>query len=219
MITEQVSFKINVESISLLYESLYRSRYNSPQYKFKPTEKALQQIDKFIKEADLFYSLHSIGTNFIITYFLFQFNRVSEQTINRFSSRDSKGVITAVGKIQIYDIVGGKAFLYYRQRDHKFDFVIHQSPFIEKYGISTTYLKNLITKKIKEKSLNKAEELSKKRFFGTVKGTSNCIDTTTLFNHLSPSCAMCFFKGPCKQLLQTTYPLIATERGYNGNSN
>ncbi len=218
MTATQQTQTITKDQIVLLYQSLYRCRYNSPEYKFKPTEKALQQIEKFIKEVDLYYSLHSVGINFLVNYFLFQFNRVSEQTINRFASKQN-GVITAVGKIQVYDIIGSKAFLYYRQRNWNFDFIIEQSPFIKKYNISITYLKKLVTQDIKEKPLNRSEEQAKKRFHGTVKGTTYCIDSTSLFNHLSSLCALCFFKSSCKQLLKQNYPEIYIERGYVGTGN
>lgn len=174
------------------YTDFYRKKYSNKNYLFIPSFKADKTIDIFLLQLDKEYKLSCIGNNFLIRYFNFQFNRLDGLVFKRFAS-EKEG-----GKVQIYDVVGKKAFKYWLDRDIGFDFKIH----------------NISFNKVDLNILSKAEEIEKNRFVNTNRGQLNCIEKTSLFNHKSSICLLCMYKNDCKQLLKNNYINIFTKRGY-----
>lgn len=189
------------------YEYFYQRKYQSPKYKFKPTSQALSKINEFIQLLDEKYDLHTLGSNFLINYFVFQFNRVHDQVFKRFAGKD------VGGKVQIYDIIGKKAFQYWTERDTQFDFILQNSA-NSKIKISIAEIKSLLEEQESRPSILTSEEIEKKRFHNTDRGLVNCIQSTSLFNHQSYYCRMCSFKSVCKNILKTNYSHIYKQRGY-----
>lgn len=189
---------ITDKDIIRFYEFFYKEKYGNEGYRFKPSIKADHTIQNFLSNLNDRYNIHLIGTHFLSRYFSFQFRRVENQVFKRFAGRDEGG------KIQIYDIVGRKAFDYFEKRDVKFDYIIETPLPIsrEKKGFV-------------EASTDRYEEIEKKRFLNTSRGLLNCIDRTSLFNHKSSYCILCENKVSCKELLKKNYKAIYDNRGYD----
>lgn len=203
---------INTSTIINLYTYFYGKKYNSSKYKFSPPSKAISKIAEFLKELDKKYNLNSLGKVFITQYFLFQFNRTHKQVFQRFASRDSRGNILVAGKIQIYDIIGKKAFKYWLDRDIKFDYVLLNCEFLKECNIRVSEVYSLFKAVNVESRTLHSEEIEKSRFFNTRRGFINCIEKTTLFNHYSQYCITCLSKVDCKKVLSINYPSIYKER-------
>ncbi len=183
------------EDIVKYYEFFYRRKYGNEKYKFAPSIKADREIHNLLSKLNDKYNLDTIGDNFLSRYFSFQFNRVEGQVFKRFAGKD------VGGKIQIYDIIGRKAYEYFEKRNTKFDFII-QIPI------------NIVKKNSQYKQSNIAEEIERKRFFNTPRGIVHCLERTSLYNHKSPNCILCIHKIPCKELLKVNYKQIYEDRGY-----
>lgn len=189
-----------------LYTIFYSKIYKNDKYVFVPSEKAEKQIYKFIEFLKSKYGLESIGVNFLITYFVFQFGywlKLELEEKSNFSDR-----------IQLPFIIGNKAIERWQNRNVNFDWTLYQSNFVQQYKISTSQIKDLF-KHDQVNITNLAEEKEKKKFFNADKGLLHCIDRTTLFNNRSAICITCKNKDVCKQLLKDNYLHIYIGRGYN----
>lgn len=191
--------------IHYLYQLFYRKVYGNEKYIFNPTEAATKHLDKFVILLNEKYNLQCVGINFLITYFVFQFDYWTKLEIKQKSNWSDK--------IQLSYIIGDKAFVRWMIRDMNFDWTIHQSDFLKKYQISTQEIKDFF-KDEKTSLLNKAEEIEKKRFYNTERHFLNCVEKTTLYNHHSPLCIICKNKIDCKIMLQSNYENIYIARGY-----
>lgn len=187
---------IGKQEIIILYEHFYSIKYGNSSYKFTPSTKADQEIDKFLFYLDQKHKLISLGPVFLTRYFYFQFKRVENLVFKRFSSKDKSG------KIQIYDIIGKKAISYWEKRDTSFDFIL------------PNYINVKFDKKEDFKKVTIYEDIEKQRFFNTTRGLINCLDKTTLFDHKSSFCILCTMKNDCKKLLEKNYNKIYVSRGY-----
>lgn len=190
--------------IHYLYQLFYRKVYGNEKYIFNPSEKAQDQIKKFIELLDERYKLERIGINFLISYFVFQFDYWTKCEIKEKTNWSDK--------IQLSYIIGGKAFIRYDTRDVKFDWTISQSDFLKEYNVSTESIKNFF--KESDDSLNKVEEREKEKYFNTERHFLHCIETTTLYNHRSSWCTVCKNKVDCKVMLKSNYENIYASRGY-----
>lgn len=205
---------IGYTEIVKCYQYFYSKKYNSPNYIFKPSKSAENKIYTFLNQLDLKFHLASIGNNFIINYFLFQFNRVENLSFSRFSTKSENGSILKEGRIQIVDIIGKKALLYFVCRNPIFDYKLRAEGFYIKYQVSFNDIVASFKKEVIDISsaLNIAEEVEKKRFHNSDLGISNCIAKTTLFNRKSKFCLSCIDKKSCKQILKNNYPIIYESR-------
>jgi hypothetical protein len=183
----------------------YRKVYGNEKYIFNPSEKAQCQIKKFIELIDERYKLETVGINFLISYFVFQFDYWTKCEIKEKTNWSDK--------IQLSYIIGGKAFVRYDTRDVKFDWTISQSDFLKKYNVSTQSIKDFFIQ-YDETSLNQVEENNKKKFYNTERHFLNCIENTSLYNHRSQLCIVCKNKVDCKVMLKSNYENIYVARGY-----
>ncbi len=184
------------EDVIKYYQHFYIKKYGNDSYVFKPSTKALVQIEAFLINLHSEYKLETLGPVFLSRYFSFQFKRIEGQNFKRFSSVKGDD-----GKVQIYDIIGKKAYEYWINRDKEFDFTM-------KLNLNLIINKHIDT-------LSKAEEIEKKRFFNTDTGIANCLMRTTLYNHKSTSCILCIHKLDCKKILKVNYPQIYKHRNYD----
>src|ERR1035438_4891216 len=106
---------IIVEDIIKYYQYFYINKYGNDSYVYKPSAKASDQIAYFLEVLHSEYKIETLGPVFLSRYFSFQFKRIEGQDFKRFSS--SKG---DDGRVQIYDIVGKKAYEYWMNRDREF---------------------------------------------------------------------------------------------------
>lgn len=192
--------------IYYLYQLFYRRFYGNEKYIFNPSQNMQSHISKFIELIDKKYQLDSIGLNFLITYFIFQFEY--------WSKLDIKERTDWSDRIQLNWIIGEKAFDRWIKRDSAFDYQLYISDFCLKYKIRRSEIKDFF-KEEDDTFLNKAEEIEKARFHNEEKGLVNCLTSTTLFYHRSPLCVSCKEKIDCKKLLKVNYEQIYLVRGYN----
>lgn len=186
--------------IHYVYQLFYSRVYGNSSYVFKPTERMEKMILKFLSMVDNKYKLETIGVNFIVSYFTFQFNYWDGLELNNYSKR-----------IDLSFIIGEKAFDRWVNRNQNFDWTISESKFLKKNKISISQIKNFF-KESDYNVVNKFEEIEKKRFFATDKGFLNCIEKTTLYNNKSGLCLSCNFKDDCKKLLSNNYPVLYKNR-------
>ena len=187
-----------------LYQIFYAKKYGNEKYVFVPTEKALVQINGFLNIIDKKHKLESVGVNFFLRYFIFQFSYWENCNIVTFSER-----------ITLPLIIGNKAFQRYEERDKSFDWILYQSDFIKNYKINTQKIISFFADECNESTLNLFEESEKKRFFNTPRGFLNCVEKTTLYYHRSKHCLLCKNKDDCKKLLLQNYSSIYESRGYS----
>lgn len=184
------------ENIVQYYEYFYSKKYSNQKYIFTPSSRAIDAIAEFIQYLEKRHKLITLGQRFLSRYFSFQFKRVENMVIKRFSSKDKSG------RIQIYDIIGRKAIEYWESRDVEYDYTLIHTVALFKEPL------------LQKEVINLAEELERKRFFNTNRGQVNCLEKTTLFNHKSTNCLLCNFKRECKLLLKVNYQHIYMRRGY-----
>lgn len=195
--TNQISKMIVRSDIVNYYEFFYIKKYGNKSYKFSPTTKANESVQKFLEILNNRYNLESVGPKFLSMYYSFHYKRLDGMVIKRFSSKDVSG------RFQIYDFIGAKSFNYWLKRDKNFDYLLDQSVPVKQPFQFTGEIKII-----------KSEEIEKKRFFNSDRGVLNCIEKTTLYNHKSSNCTLCSFKTNCKEILRLNYKKIFKDRGY-----
>ena len=189
------------KKIVTLYELFYRGLYKQEGYIYSPSESAHKQIENFIKLLDKAYTIESIGNDFLITYFTFQFAYWSELNIDSYN----KSVVISY-------IIGPKAFQRWRDRDAEYDFTIFTT-LIKKTGLTKGEVLKAIEVFSDVRSDNlKHEEAEKKRFEGTDRQFLHCIENTTLIHPRSLCCIVCKDKADCKKLLEERFPQIYYHR-------
>lgn len=190
------------KKIVALYELFYKKLYNQENYIYTPSQTAEKQILNFIKLLDKKYTLESIGNNFLVTYFIFQFAYWSELEIDAYNKT-----------IVVSYIVGPKAFQRWLDRDVEYDFTI-DSTLIQKTNVTKGEALKLIEEEGEERNDDKwrHEEIERKRFEGTDRQLTNCIENTTLYHPKSLTCIMCKEKATCKALLEERFPQIYFHR-------
>lgn len=151
------------------------------------------------------YKIESVDANFLITYFVYQVNFLINGGIEEKKNWNDKIVLTY--------IISKHAFERWLSRNKDFDFTIRTSPFLKMYKINLLEITNVLGKSEKD-GLNRSEEHEKERFHNTLKGLTQCVLTTTLYNHRSKLCVTCNNKDDCKKLLENNYPELYKEREY-----
>lgn len=107
-------------------------------------------------------------------------------------------------KAQFLDVGGKSGMLYYIDQ------------WLIEGGLSRDKLERMIAVK-KEHRLAKliyieAEDLTKRRFFGTETGFAICIKSTTGWTPKSPLCASCVSAGKCMEITEKKYPELTRLR-------
>lgn len=180
-----------------LYELFYRKLYNQELYIYSPSESAYRQTDNFLKLLDKKYTLESIGDNFLVTYFIFQFAYWSELDISAYTKN-----------IVISYIIGPKAFQRWTGRDPEFDYTIDLFQ-AKKTKVTKREALSLITGVSEQRQDKlKHEDRERSRFANTDRQLNHCIENTTLFNPRSKHCLACKEKITCKEILEERFPQI-----------
>jgi len=173
------------EHIGILYEYFFVKMTGWKNYKFRPSDNQEKQISNFVKLLHKNYHLLSIGPNFLIDYYTFQFKYWSELD-TRFE-----------GKVMLNWVVGKKALDRWDNKQSSWNYFLQE--FIKRFNID----KDILVAKLNGvKIVNKIplQDIEKLRFYNTERGFVNCIEVTTLYNHRSKLCIFCKFKKDCKKL-------------------
>lgn len=194
-------YNYHLKMLVLFYQHFYQRFSNikkqSPNYIFKPSEKAFKVIDNFITEI-LKERIYSVGFTFYFNYFCFQWSFL-------YHSEKIK-----VMRITPNDVFTKKSFENYSNRKKDFDNL--NKEFCRKLGIRSIDLKQLsepIQNPIKletEESFD-IEEWQRNRFpADDNRRFTNCVLTTTLYAKSSSCVIDCYFKSSCKKLKYKLYP-------------
>ena len=181
------------------YTYFYKKRFNSLNYKYKPSEKAEKTINSFIKLVDKHYNLKLVGKNFLWDFFLYGFNYWRDAKLQAFH-----------GQFRIELIIGKKAFDRWYQNERDDHWVVEKSEIIRLYG----FIKSDLIKPEKIIYTGEHEIIIKKLHYNTQLGFFHCLNNTTLYNHKHTCCITCNFKNDCKKLLKENLPQIYKLRGY-----
>jgi len=188
------------QNIKTLYEFFYRKIYNQKLYTFCPSESAEKQIKNFINLLHKRYNIESLGDQFIVNYFIFQFKYWIQLDIQAFNKQ-----------INLSYIIGPKAFQRYIDRDVEFDWTLTSVVF-KKTEILKSQLLRVIEITSDRKDELRYEELEKQRFQKSDRQFLHCIENTTLYTPKSKHCLTCTEKIECKNLLEEKYPQIFYHR-------
>lgn len=191
---------ISEQDVINFYQYFYRKRFNSFNYKFKPSEKAEKVIKTFITLLDKHYNLKLVGHSFLYDFFMYQFNYWRDAKIEAFH-----------GKFRIELIIGNKAVDRFNLNERDDHWVIEKSEIISLYGFKKS---DLIPQEKPEEYQGSYEITIKNKNYNTPTGFFNCIENTTLYNHKHKCCMLCDFKADCKKVLKENFPKIYEQRGY-----
>lgn len=183
-----------------VYETYYIAYFHNQGYRFTPNKNHKSLIDNFIKWLDSEYGIESIGSDFIIRYFDYQFWYWSNINYkNRFQ------LTWVIGKKAINrwkeEVEGGKLSKkeYFIRKDLNVDF--------------NKIVSDILEEEVKDdiRGFEEKENLEKLKYYNTLAGFVNCIENTTMYR----SCQLCFtcdYKEECKDILKKTYPKIYYKR-------
>lgn len=192
--------QIDKELIIRFYTYFYQRRFNSPKYKYRPSERALKIINTFLKLLEKHFGLNMIGEEFLWGYFVYQFNYWRDAQLE-----------AMYGKFRIELVIGKKALQRYIDNEYDNMWVIGKSEILSKYDFNSS---DLIPPAPVTPFTGAGEIKVKQRFYGTSRGFLTCLETTTLYNHQHKCCLFCKFKNDCKQVLKDNYRNIYDKRGY-----
>ncbi len=188
------------DDIIRYYTYFYKKRFNSFNYKFKPTEKSEKTIQTFIKLIEKKYGMKLVGKNFLWDYFIYGFNYWRDAKLQAFH-----------GQFRIELILGKKAFERFNDKEKDDHWVIEKSEIIKLYDFKKSDL--VVAQIVPYKG--DYEVNIKKLYYGTPEGLYQCISNTTMYNHKHLLCIKCPFKDDCKKILKEKLPNIYKQRGYD----
>lgn len=152
-------------------------------------------LQSFERDLGKFYDIDSIGLQFLIEYFIFQFQYWHDKETKR--------------KMTLNWVTGEKAIK--RWIDRVEYYRIFNRDFLKKYGILIDDLLSLCSNYNRKLKINHHEEVEKLRFSGT-KRLVHCLEFTSLFHPLSKTCISCKYSEECRELQKTNYPAIYRNR-------
>lgn len=188
------------EKVCKIFDVFYQKVFKTANFNLDLSRnKQRKQVDNFIKLISKNYYLPSIGTNFFISYFCFQF----EYWENKKTKRN----------VSLGWIIGKKAFKRWIDRSESSEYFSNK--FLLEYAIDLNALRIDLHEDelVKNEVLDNCEEIEKIRFTGEAR-LFNCLHHTTMFNHRSGTCLSCPQSRDCKILLKAKYPFTYKKRGY-----
>ena len=189
----------NDKAISRLFDFFYARVYKGSHFKLDLSIKRNKSlIDSFFKALSVYYPIDSVGLNFLLGFFSFAFGYYANKTTKY--------------RISLNWIIGKTMVKKFFEKKQTTQFYVDR--FLKEYNIDLTVLHSTIVEEdLEERGLDPAEELEKLRFVGEAK-LYNCLQHTTLYNHLSINCIGCVNRSPCKALLKKSNPRLFDKRGY-----
>lgn len=185
---------INTETVIKFYQHYTRELLLHSGYIFKPSQKEIGVIEKFLNVLSEYYGLESIGEDFLDKYFQFQFLYWKDLK-TRFNDYKPIGWF-----------IGQKAFNRWKDSDKSKASFIVRKHLTQPLKIKS--IKPVLTQNNGEIifQILKQEEINKQRYFNQDKGLGYCVMTTTLYHPKSSLCLKCKNIADCKELQRNLYP-------------
>jgi len=157
-------------------------------------------ITDFLINVHKDFNLQSINHQFIFKYLMFQYDFWNDQEITGFGNHTRLGTIFSK-----------KGYLRFQKalKNDKFSWYNAEKTLQDKYGINRSFLIRYRAKQKRDLTILSVDEESEKKIFedGDVQ-LVHCIDSTTLFNHVSEVCMACPARVKCKRLLKVYYKYL-----------
>lgn len=183
---------LTTSNIVKSYEFFYKKIYALPKYRITLTEIQEHLLVKYIDMLSKHYSIQSLGSLFLWKYCTFQYLYWKDLELKSFNK-----------KVNFSYFFGEKALKRFLSRNQEFDWQLIDIDQQFKLLIEGSN-KEFISYRNPNRSIG----------LNTPTGLTNCIATTTLYDHKDLSCNMCIYKEECKELLRTNYLKIYKQRGY-----
>lgn len=183
------------------YQVFVRKLWGSPNFLYKETDREEACIEAFIKLLGKEYGLESVGRTLIYDYFCFQLNYWKDMD-TRFGK-----------KIPLPWFIGKKAFKRWLENPEEDLWHAHQTA--DEFEIHIDLIHTIDLVSVNSLELKQQEETEKRRYHNEDDALAHCLEFTTLYNHRSPECVTCKFKGECKKLLKANFFKLWIKRGYS----
>jgi len=175
------------------YEYIYRKYYNLHKYNISKKSKLLYlgKLKGFKKRISKHYNLQSLGQKWIFDFCVFQFKRLENANIMRFT--DGNGG----GRIIFDDITRTKSMEMYLLNIQNEHYSYFQRQFCERYNIifnecfQPTQPEQIIDKG------SRLLDIERNRFLNTIDGFIHCKEQVLSYNEQSTICSKCNFKNKC----------------------
>jgi len=186
-----------------LYEYFYAASTNNVSMRFIPTDKQLKMVDNFLKLIKKKGKYHSIGSEYLVQYFTFQFNRWHDIDSDKFGR----------GKVMLNWVIGPKAWKLWLGRNTDYDFTIYNHSFLKKKRIVRSELLDICQRRSHRSNIPSiVEERERVKYLNKDIGLAWCMRETSLYIKSSPSCMKCRHKSDCKEILSLEYPKLYKDR-------
>jgi hypothetical protein len=190
------------EILILLYEKFLKRFYEDNQLHIKASRDNQNVLTTFLLQVHKELNLNSIGVAYWYQYLIYQYDYWSTKNV-AFGERITLKRVFAI-----------KSWERFQQISDEFSWYNAELT-LSKYNINRSIILEMKVRDRKNHTkLNDYEEEEKSRFLNKPIGFVNCIETTTLFNHRSTSCALCKVNQTCKNLLRENYIGVYIDRGY-----
>ncbi len=188
------------KAIKYLYDYFYNKIYRDFNHSLDlENERWAAMILTFRKKVSKLYNYESIGTNFLIHYFCWQFNYWYNLNTKR--------------RITLGWIIGPKALNRYQERNRDGDYYVGRE-IIREFDVDLQLLnselnitESIVNISSTEESVKSSVPDDEARFF-------HCLMHTSLYNHRSLVCCLCSHQEDCKQYLKVTANSVYIKRGY-----
>ena len=184
-------------AVKILFDYFISKIYRTPNtLQLTPVNK--KAIDNFVKRLSKTYPIDSIGFNYLLLYFSWNFNYWNERKTKR--------------NPVIGWIVGPASFKRFVNRNTDGDFYIGHH-LLREFSISLDDLHaRLIDNDVElSDSIHPIEEKEKIRVDESAR-LYNCLMHTTLYNRRSTICMVCRHRKPCNSLMYSKFPQLHKAR-------
>lgn len=185
-----------------LYESFYKLVTGYQDYRFVPNKRELKMIENFILSVHYQFNIYSIGIDFLLTYFIYTFDRWQDKK-TRFKAH-----------IPLEWIIGKKALNTWQGRNVELMAYINDVNFVRKYNIDLVQIRNKYhpPEVIDFQLVIRVENNYRNIYYNTIKGLQMCFLRTSMYTPASELCIACRNQIECRQIQKKTYPDIYKER-------
>lgn len=182
------------------YVYVYGKYYKSPNYRINSVKKLSYEtkLNNFRKKLTRYYNVGALGEKWVFSYITYQFHRLSQSNIMRFTNGQGGGRIIFDDMIRIKSL---ETYIESYQNNP------HTSYFHLKFNKQHRLLESEILSQ--DTSLfyevergHRLLDIERKRFLNTDDGLIHCLDQGLKYDQKSNICKQCNFKETCSLLFR-----------------
>ncbi len=168
----------------------FRTQKNGKEYYIPNADRHTPLLSSFLEEVSLHYNLHTLGLDYLWTYFLWTFHKYESLDLVVSHSLTPQICFTK------------KSFYAFKNRNTEYDFTLESSVVLA--YVSKSKFRDRVFGKPSKVELNpnhfSFDKYMRSKYLNTDKGLGNCLSYNLSYDRSLKVCNDCKFKSDCKKV-------------------